>query len=163
MISCFLSLGSNMGDKLSNLDKGITHIEGSNKNTLISRSPIYESKAMYNNNLENFYNCVVKIKTELSAADLLLFLKNIEKKLGRKLDDPRYSARYIDIDILSYGQDVIDTPKLKIPHPAINERKFVLKPWADIDSNYIIASSNKKIFDLLNETPDDSELIHIKK
>ena len=163
MISCFLSLGSNIGDKLSNLDKGISCIEASNKNTLVSRSPIYESKAMYNKNLENFYNCVIKIETELTAAELLLFLKNIEKKQGRKLDEPRYSARHIDIDILSYGQDVIDTPQLKIPHPAINERKFVLKPWADIDSNYIIASSSKKIFDLLNETSDNSELIHIKK
>ena len=107
-------------------------------------------------------NCVIKIKTTLTAFDLLEFAKNIEKQLGRNISDQRYSPRLIDIDILSYGQHIIDSKKLKVPHPSIGERKFVLKPWADLDSNYILANNRKKIFDLLNELSDNTKLTFIE-
>ena len=95
--------------------------------------------------------------------ELLAFVKDIEKQMGRLKTGERYSERPIDIDILSYGDKIIDSKELIIPHPYIKERKFVLKPWSDIDSNYILARSNKKISDLLNETSDNSKLLTIKK
>ena len=163
MVDCFLSLGSNMGDKLKNIDNAIRFIESSSENSFLSRSGIYESRAMYNTNLKNFYNAVIKIKTTLSPVDLLGFIKGIEEQMGRVKTVEKYSERPIDIDILSYGNKIINSKELIIPHPHIKERKFVLKPWSDIDSNYILARSNKKISDLLDQTSDNSKLLTIKK
>jgi len=163
MIDCFLSLGSNMGNKLENISNAIRFIELSPGNSFLSKSEIYESRAMYNTNLKNFYNAVIKIRTDLSPMELLAFLKDIEKQMGRVKTTDRYSERPIDIDILSYGDKIINSKELTIPHPHIKERKFVLKPWSDIDSNYILARSNKKISELLDETSDNSKLLTIKK
>ena len=163
MTSCFLSLGSNVGDRLSNINTAIFHISTLRENIVIAESNIYESDAMYNENLDKFYNCVIKIKTQLSPSELLSFLKDIERKMGRNLNEKRYSPRIIDIDILTYGKEVVDSLALKIPHPHIKERKFVLKPWSDIDSHYIMANCNKKIFDLLDNISDNTQLRDIKK
>ena len=78
MVSCFLSLGSNIGDRLSNINTAISHINTLRENSVISESNVYESDAMYNEDLEKFYNCVIKMKTELYTSQLLAFLKNIE-------------------------------------------------------------------------------------
>jgi len=163
MIDSFLSLGSNMGNRYRNISKAISLIKSSNHISFISESKVYESKAMYNTKLENFYNKVVKVETTLIASDLLKFLKNIEIKMGRAWSVHRYSPRPIDIDILSYGEEIIFSKDLTIPHPQIKERKFVLKPWADIDSNYVLAATNKKISDLLMETKDESQLQIVNK
>ena len=163
MIDSFLSLGSNMGERLGNIDEAIRLIKSSPDNLFLLKSEVYESKAMYNTELNDFYNVVIKIKTLLSPMDLLTFIKDIEKKMGRVKGTARYSNRPIDIDILSYGDNVINSKDLTIPHPKIKERKFVLKPWSDIDSSYILARSNKKILDLLDETSDNSKLLTIKK
>ena len=163
MVNCFLSLGSNMGDRINNINNAIKLIDKSSKNSILLKSEIYKSKAMYNTKLEDFYNIVIKIKTELSPSDLLNFFKDIEQKMGRINSIHRYSNRPIDIDILSYGNKVINSKDLTIPHPRIEERRFVLKPWSDIDSSYILASSNKKILDLLDETSDNSILSIIKQ
>ena len=163
MTSCFLSLGSNVGDRLSNINTAISHISTLRENIVIAESNIYESDAMYNENLDKFYNCVIKLKTQLSPSELLSFLKDIERKMGRNLNEKRYSPRIIDIDILTYGKEVVDSLALKIPHPHIKERKFVLKPWSDIDSHYIMANCNKKIFDLLDNISDNTQLRDIKK
>ena len=163
MIDSFLSLGSNMGERLNNINEAIRLIESSPDNLFLLKSEVYESKAMYNTELNDFYNVVIKIKTLLSPMDLLAFIKDIEKKMGRVKGIARYSNRPIDIDILSYGDNVINSKDLTIPHPKIKERKFVLKPWSDIDSSYILARGNKKILDLLDETSDNSKLLTIKK
>ena len=163
MIDCFLSLGSNLGNKWMNINNAIKNIESSPDVVLLLKSNIYKTQPLYNSNLNDFYNSVLKIKTNLSPLELLGFIKNIEKKMGRVKTSERYSDRPIDIDILSYGDKVINSKKLIIPHPQIKERKFVLKPWSDIDSCYILATSNKKISELLNETLDNSELLIIKK
>jgi len=163
MVNCFLSLGSNIGDRLSNINTAISHISRFRGNIVISESKIYESSPMYNKDLDSFYNSVIKIKTRLSPSELLVFLKGIEKKMGRNLNDKRYSPRIIDIDILTYGDQAVDSSELKIPHPHIKERKFVLKPWSDIDSNYIMVNCNKKIFDLLDNIADNTQLKNIEK
>ena len=163
MVNCFLSLGSNMGDRINNINNAIKLIDKSSENSILLKSEIYKSKAMYNTKLEDFYNIVIKIKTALSPSDLLDYFKDIEQKMGRINSRHRYSNRPIDIDILSYGDKVINSKDLTIPHPRIEERKFVLKPWSDIDSSYILASSNKKILELLNETSDNSILSIIKE
>ena len=163
MIISYLSLGSNMNDRLSNINAALDMLSKEKSNELLSVSSFYESKPMYNQSLNRFYNAVAKIKTSLSADMLLSFVKNIEKKLGRVESKERYANRPIDIDILSYGDEIIQTEELVVPHPHIKERKFVLKPWSDIDSNYIIATENKKIKELLSITSDISILTKVEK
>ena len=160
---CYLGLGSNMDDRLMNLGKGIDMLSEKKENEILAISDFYESEAMYNKSLNKFYNAVVKIKTTLTPNKLLQLAKDIETKLGRIKSTERYSARPIDIDILSCGSKIIKSRELVIPHPHIKERKFVLKPWSDIDSEYIIANENRKIKELLDRTLDDSILTKVKQ
>ena len=156
---CFLGLGSNMSNRLDNLNNAIDMISKDKKNKVINISNFYESDPMYNHSLDRFYNGVIKVKTSYSPEQLLAFIKNIEKKLGRKKStNNRYENRPIDIDILCCGSTTIRSRELIIPHPHIKERKFVLKPWSDIDSDYIIANENRKIKELLDTTTDKSTL-----
>ena len=163
MIDCFLALGSNMGDRLRNISiakSKLSNIEGIE---ILKESYVYESNPMYNDKLDKFYNSVLKIRTKLTPRKLLSSVKDVESNMGRKLDDPIYSSRIIDVDILTYGEEIINSSDLVIPHPHIKERKFVLKPWADIDSQYIIVDSNQKISDLLENTSADSIIRQITK
>ena len=133
------------------------------ENKILAISDFYESEPMYNKSLNKFYNAVVKIKTTLTPNKLLQLAKDIETQFGRIKSTERYSPRPIDIDILSCGSKIIKSRELVIPHPHIKERKFVLKPWSDIDSDYIIANENRKIKELLDRTLDDSILTKVKQ
>lgn len=156
---CFLGLGSNMSNRLDNLNNAIDMISKDKKNKVINISNFYESNPMYNQSLDKFYNGVIKVETSYNPEQLLPIIKNIEKKLGRKKStNNRYENRPIDIDILCCGSTIIRSRELVIPHPHIKERKFVLKPWSDIDSDYIIANENRKIKELLDTTTDKSTL-----
>jgi len=156
---CFLGLGSNMSNRLDNLNNSINMISKDKNNKVLNISSFYESDPMYNHSLDKFYNGVIKIETSYSPEQLLIFVKDIEEKLGRKkTTDDRYENRPIDIDILCCGSAIIKSRELVVPHPHIKERKFVLKPWSDIDSDYIIANENRKIKELLDVTLDESIL-----
>ena len=102
MINCFLSLGTNMGDRYDNIRTAIVNIEKVLDITLLNKSNIYESDPMYNESLDKFYNSVIEIRTKLSPLELLKKVKSIESAMGRNLNDKRYSARIIDIDILYF-------------------------------------------------------------
>ena len=160
---CFLGLGSNMDDRLGNLNKAIDIISKDKISKVLTISNFYESEPMYNCSLNKFYNGVIKIETSYTPKELLVFIKKIEKKIGRVKSVDRYDNRPIDIDILCCGSTVIRSRELVVPHPHIKERKFVLKPWSDIDSNYIIATENKKIKELLSATSDTSILTRVKQ
>ena len=157
MIS-FLGLGSNVDDRLSNLNQAIDMMSNDDNIEVLNLSNFYESPPMYNLSLNIFLNGVIKIDTSYSPTQLLNKIKKIEKQMGREESKERYSNRSIDIDILCCGSTIVETEKLVIPHPLIKERRFVLKPWSDIDSNYIITNENRKIKELLESTPDNSEL-----
>ena len=152
-----------MGDRYDNIRTAIVNIEKVLDITLLNKSNIYESDPMYNESLDKFYNSVIEIRTKLSPLELLKKVKSIESAMGRNLNNKRYSARIIDIDILTYGQEIINLSDLVIPHPQIKERKFVLKPWADINPHYILANCDKKIFDLLDNISDNTSLKNIQK
>ena len=146
----FLSLGSNVGNRLDNFKKVYSIIEEQGKNSIISKSRVYETSPMENLNQKYFLNQVIKLKTKLNPLDLLNFIKSIEIEMGRINKGKRYMPRIIDIDILSYGNINIDTDKLSIPHPKIQSRKFILKPWTDIAPNYILSNSKSTIKELLD-------------
>lgn len=128
----FLSLGSNLGDRRTLIKMAISEL---NKfaGRIIKKSKIYETKPVGKIDQPMFLNCCVEIETDLSPLKLLSACQKIEKRLGRLQSEKGLDLpRTIDIDILFYGKEILDTPKLKIPHPRIAEREFVLKPLSEI-------------------------------
>lgn len=119
----YISLGSNLGDRLFYINKAVEML-GSNIKKV---SPIIETEPVdMDSDNGKFLNAVAEIETKLSPVELLDFLEDIERQLGRT-DKGNHRSRTIDLDILSYGDLKIDTPRLKIPHPRLKERDFLCK------------------------------------
>jgi 2-amino-4-hydroxy-6-hydroxymethyldihydropteridine diphosphokinase len=127
----YLSLGSNIGDKLFHLQNAIFKIV--EKVAVVTAiSNVYES-ASWGFEADNFYNCCIAIETNVPADELLIKLQEIEKELGRDRSiNEGYISRTIDLDLLYYGHDIINHNDLTIPHPSLHLRQFVLKPLSDI-------------------------------
>ena len=148
MHKVFLSLGSNLGDKLENLNNAITKISLNEHIKFSSCSNIYQSMPMYKLNQDDFLNMVIEIETNFRPLELMKYIKDIEILLGRSLDQKHNYPRVIDIDILDYENQLFNTPKLTIPHPKLFERMFVLKPWSEISPDYVI-NKGKTVKDLM--------------
>ena len=115
---------------------------------VLKMSPIYETEPMYNLNQPHFNNMVIFAETSLNPELFLKSIKNIEFKMGRDVNAKRNSERKIDIDILSFGDMVIEKPHLNIPHPLLSERLFVFKPWNDIAPFFLIPKINLTVYSL---------------
>ena len=146
----YLGLGTTIGDRLTNLVNAKIYLNKHLKITVIKESKIYETSPMEKKDQDYFLNQVIEIKTDLNAYQLLNYIKEIELIMGRNHTEKKYFPRTIDIDILSFKHLNIDIDDLKIPHTKINSRKFVLKPWSDIASDYILPNSNLTIKQLLD-------------
>lgn len=132
MVICYLGLGSNLGDRRKNIRLALQKINRLEGTAIIKLSKIIESKPQGGpGNQRDFLNAVLKIKTNFSALGLLRKLKTIEKDLGR-VKGVRNGPRTIDLDILFYRDTIINTKKLKIPHPRMFERDFVMKPLLEV-------------------------------
>ena len=147
----FLGLGSNIGDRLVNLKKAIFMINNNFDIKIISKSKVYETSPMEVINQDFFLNQVIEINTTIVPLELLRVIKEIEISMGRLKVNQKYGPRLIDIDILSYSNIKMNKKRLTIPHSKIKLRKFVLKPWTDIASDYILPNSNNTIKELLNK------------
>ena len=148
----YLSLGSNIHDRAANLRRAVNCIAES-IGTIIKKSPIYETQSWgYDDN--DYLNMAIEVKTTLSPSDLLKATNKIESALGRVRSGNGYEARPIDIDILFYDNEIIDTPTLTIPHQKIALRRFVLQPTADIAPDYVHPTLHKTIQNLLDECED---------
>jgi len=153
----FLGLGTNLGDREDYLGKAIELIE-KKIGMISSRSKIYETEP-WGFRSENFFlNMVIKAHTSLKPSDLINKIRKIEDQLGRIRDNNQYISRTIDIDILLYGNLVINRPDLKIPHPLIQDRKFVLVPLCDIAPKMIHPILSKAFADLLHGCEDKREV-----
>lgn len=146
-VDVYMSLGSNIGDRENNLRKAVELISRKPDIEILSISSIYETEPVYLKNQDYFYNIVLKakVKSEPGPFELLGFLKGIEFAFGRK-KGTRYGPRIIDIDLLYYGEMFIDSEFLKVPHPGISERKFVLIPLSEIEPDFVIKGMNIKKF-----------------
>jgi 2-amino-4-hydroxy-6-hydroxymethyldihydropteridine diphosphokinase len=135
MNSAYLVLGGNLGNRALTIHKAIAKIR-EKAGTVLTSSSIYETAAWGYTEQPSFYNCVIHLYTGLPAPDLLALLLDIEKELGR-IREQKWHERTIDIDILYYNDEVIDQPGLVVPHPHIQERKFVLVPLVEIAPGYV--------------------------
>jgi 2-amino-4-hydroxy-6-hydroxymethyldihydropteridine diphosphokinase len=146
LVEACIALGSNVGEREENLRKAIEILKG--KMTVVKTSSFYETKPMYVEDQGWFLNCTAKVDTDLKPRELLEFLKKTEKELGRKVVK-KNGPRIIDLDILFYGNQIINDNDLQIPHPKIAERLFVLAPLAEIEPNLSHPVYNKTISELL--------------
>jgi deoxyguanosine kinase len=155
-----LSLGTNMGHKLENLETCIMAIHNTIA-TVVEVSKVYETPA-WGFEGDVFYNCAITIHSHKSAQKILSKIIQLEKKLGRtKTNAEQYESRCIDIDIISFNDEIIETENLKIPHIQLQNRKFVLFPMRDIAPKWKHPKLNKTISELLISCEDTSAIKEI--
>jgi len=150
-----LSIGSNEGNRLANIESCIALIH-QEVGTVIEVSKLYETPA-WGFESDAFYNCALLLHTNLSAQKILNQVLKVEKQLGRiRSSQQGYQSRIIDIDLIVFDNEIIESEKLTIPHPLMQNRKFVLLPMQDLKLNWKHPVFHKTIGELITITPDDS-------
>jgi deoxyguanosine kinase len=150
-----LSIGSNQGDRLENIESCIALIH-QEVGTVIQVSKLYETPA-WGFESDAFYNCALLLHSTSSAQKILNQVLKVEKQLGRiRSNQQGYQSRIIDVDLIVFDDEVIDSEKLQVPHPLMQNRKFVLLPMHDLKLNWKHPVFQKSISDLIAITPDDS-------
>lgn len=134
MVRCFIGLGSNMGDRARTLSRAVELLWLHPQVFVRAISPVYETVAAGNPDQPPFLNAAVTVETALPPADLLHVCKRIEAALGRP-PDTHWQPRWIDLDILLYGEEAVEEPDLRIPHPELRNRPFALIPLLDLDAD----------------------------
>jgi 2-amino-4-hydroxy-6-hydroxymethyldihydropteridine diphosphokinase len=159
MATAYLSLGSNIGRRKSNLQKALTLLEECGL-TIIKKSHVYETQAVSKIDQRDFLNMCVEIQTDFTPEKLRIISHLIENQMGRTRSSKKNRGyeepRIIDIDILLYDQKIVNKRNLHIPHKRMHERKFVLVPLNEIAPHFRHPVQQKTIFRLLNDCPDSS-------
>jgi len=144
----YLSLGANLGDREGQLREAIRRLETAGG--IVSVSSFYETEPVEITDQPWFVNCAVALETDRTPNELMIELLNIEKEMGRRRVQKK-GPRSIDLDILLLGNEVIESPGLTIPHPAMQRRRFVLEPLAEIAPEARHPVLNKSVRELLEE------------
>lgn len=161
MAIAYLCLGSNVGDKLTYVQQAVKLLTESNMVTVVRSSAFYETEPWGNKNLDWFVNAVIEIKTKLSPRELLELCKNTEIRMGRKPSvSKEYEPRCIDIDILFYGDMIINEPDLVIPHPLLHKRAFAIVPLLELIPDYIHPKYKKSMLEL-HEALEDVDDVYL--
>ncbi|MEO8770027.1 MAG: 2-amino-4-hydroxy-6-hydroxymethyldihydropteridine diphosphokinase [Ferruginibacter sp.] len=152
MNKTYLLLGSNMGNSKQQLSDAQKNIK-KNIGKIIRQSNLYQTAAWGKTDQPDFINKVVVVETKLTAAETMNSILSIEKNMGR-IRTLKNAPRIIDIDILFFNKDIINTKLLTIPHPFIHERRFVLVPLNELSSRFIHPVLGKTVSQLLKDCPD---------
>ena len=150
----FVSVGSNLGDKIENCQKGIKGLLADGRSILVGSSSFYRTSPVDYKDQDWFVNRVVKIETALNPFDLLDKIQGIEKAMGRKTGTIRFGPRVLDLDIIFYDDQVVQTDTLEIPHPRMHKRRFVLKPICDIEPSMMHPLLGRDMQSLLSDLQD---------
>lgn len=159
MAVVYLSLGSNEGDRQITIQKALDRIEAT-CGSIISQSYVYETAAWGLAEQPNFLNIAAQIETELAPLPLLDELQKIESELHRQRI-VRWGQRTIDIDIILYDNELIDVPRLHVPHPRAHLRRFVLVPLAEIAPAILFPGTDECIEEMLEHCPDTLPVIRV--
>lgn len=132
-VICYIGIGSNLGNALKNCRDAVESLSQIRQIDVMRVSSFYETEPVGIENQNYFVNIVVEIRTSLPVRDLLLELQKIESKMGRKRE-VKGGPRIIDLDLLLYGQELIQEDDLTVPHPEMHKRRFVLEPLCELTS-----------------------------
>jgi 2-amino-4-hydroxy-6-hydroxymethyldihydropteridine diphosphokinase len=159
MNTIIILLGTNVGDKKNNLENAICQLHNKLGKEFL-RSKIYCTKAWGNTNQSDFYNQVVVLNTEKNVFESLKIIQQIENEMGRVRIE-KWEPRIIDIDILFFNNEIIETENLQVPHPFLHKRRFTLIPLVEIFPTLIHPIYNKTISELLAECEDKLEVTEL--
>ena len=134
----YVGLGSNLGDREAMLRRALKLLEAEDEIEVVAVSTIRETDPVEIEDQPRFLNAAAAVETELRPGELLERLLAVEQALGRTREGPRYGPRTIDLDLLLYGDEVVDGPGLRVPHPRLAERRFALEPLRELDPELVV-------------------------
>jgi 2-amino-4-hydroxy-6-hydroxymethyldihydropteridine diphosphokinase len=153
----YISVGSNLGDKLGNCRRGVEALAAAGRVRILAQSRVYRTAPVDYTDQDWFINRVIKIGTDLGPLPLLARLQAVQQALGRTAPAVRFGPRVLDLDILLYDRLVFDDPRLSIPHPRMHVRRFVLTPLCDIDPDVVHPVIGKAARTLLLELGEEGQ------
>ncbi len=153
----YISVGSNMGNRMENCEKGIKLLNDQDHISVLITSPFYQTEPVDYIEQDWFVNGVIQVETSLEPVSLLAVVKGIEQQVGRKLSDIRFGPRILDMDLLLYDSLVFHYHGLEIPHPRMHKRCFVLKPLCDIDPDIVHPILDKTVQYLLDRIDHEGQ------
>ena len=155
----YISVGSNLGDKLENCRCGIAALGAAAEVRITGRSRFYKTEPVDVTAQDWFINGAVRIETALGPFELLDRLEAAQRAAGRPADGLRFGPRVLDLDLLMYDQLVLEDPRLSLPHPRMHRRRFVLQPLCDIDPLLVHPILGKDIQRLLSELDEHGQQV----
>jgi 2-amino-4-hydroxy-6-hydroxymethyldihydropteridine diphosphokinase len=157
MTAAHIALGTNLGDRAYNLRTALELLAQTADISITAVSAIYETAPVGGPEQAPYLNACAALSTELPPTSLLLMMLDIEEKMGR-VRKVRWGPRIIDLDLLLYGEIMMNTPLLELPHPRMSERDFVLIPLADIAPDLNIPGLNRTVAMILASRPDNEDV-----
>jgi 2-amino-4-hydroxy-6-hydroxymethyldihydropteridine diphosphokinase len=153
----YISVGSNMGDRLQNCRQGIKSLTESGPSRVLAKSRVYMTEPVDYKEQDWFINMMVKLETTLDPFLLLDRIESIQQAAGRLQDEIRFGPRVLDLDIIFFDDRIIDSGRLVVPHPRMHQRRFVLQPICDIDPTIMHPVLEKDMLTLLNDLGEDEQ------